>query len=293
MDLYNVLNLDKNCTKEDIRKAYYKLALQHHPDKRGEQDKFNEIQNAYEILNDDIKRQQYDNIPNKDQEKIKKLYNILKMYFTEIRPEYCNYYNQIIECFYDNDENSFMMDINDLNIRNIFDRVAKKVLQKKTIYVTKDSNQINVSLAERYKCSTIYINFDDQQVSVQLDRNKINIGSIILNIETNQDNNFSRIDENDLLIIKTISLSQYIYGGKIKIVHLDGEVIVKEFDSCLNEGTKIIIVGKGLKNDDYVGDLHVYLTIEGINSINNDEICEAYAKTVEEIIKSMFPPIDY
>jgi DnaJ-class molecular chaperone len=63
MDYYSTLGIAKTATPEEIKKAYRKLASQHHPDKGGETAKFQELQTAYETLSDPQKRQQYDNPP--------------------------------------------------------------------------------------------------------------------------------------------------------------------------------------------------------------------------------------
>ena len=59
-DFYKALDLDKTASQEDIKKQYKKLAMQHHPDRGGDIDKFKEVGEAYEILSDNDKRQQYD-----------------------------------------------------------------------------------------------------------------------------------------------------------------------------------------------------------------------------------------
>ncbi|KAL9263694.1 DnaJ protein ERDJ3A-like protein [Drosera capensis] len=62
-DPYKVLGVDRNASQRDIQKAFHKLSLQYHPDKnksKGAQAKFEEINNAYEILSDDEKRKNYD-----------------------------------------------------------------------------------------------------------------------------------------------------------------------------------------------------------------------------------------
>ncbi len=62
-DYYKILGVTKSATQEEIKKAYRKLALQYHPDKnktREAEDKFKEINHAYEVLSDLRKRQQYD-----------------------------------------------------------------------------------------------------------------------------------------------------------------------------------------------------------------------------------------
>lgn len=59
-DYYQVLGVSKEASQDDIKKAYYKLAHRHHPDKGGDEKKFKEINEAYQILSDKEKRTQYD-----------------------------------------------------------------------------------------------------------------------------------------------------------------------------------------------------------------------------------------
>ncbi len=60
-DYYNVLGIDKKASKDDIKKAFRKLAHKYHPDKGGtDESKFKEITEAYSILSDDKKRREYD-----------------------------------------------------------------------------------------------------------------------------------------------------------------------------------------------------------------------------------------
>ena len=61
-NLYEVLGLTEAASQEEIKKAYRKLSLQFHPDKTGGTtvEKFQKINEAYETLGDEEKRQQYD-----------------------------------------------------------------------------------------------------------------------------------------------------------------------------------------------------------------------------------------
>src|SRR5579884_3566377 len=62
-DYYEVLGVPRDATKDQIKEAYRKLALQYHPDRNkspGAEEKFKEISEAYAVLSDDAKRAQYD-----------------------------------------------------------------------------------------------------------------------------------------------------------------------------------------------------------------------------------------
>lgn len=59
-DFYQILGVDKGASAEDIKKAYRKLAHKYHPDKGGDEKKFKEINEAYQTLSSQEKRQQYD-----------------------------------------------------------------------------------------------------------------------------------------------------------------------------------------------------------------------------------------
>jgi DnaJ-class molecular chaperone len=62
-DYYKILGVEKTATTDEIKKAYRKLALKYHPDRGGDSEtakKFNEINEAYQVLSDSQKRSQYD-----------------------------------------------------------------------------------------------------------------------------------------------------------------------------------------------------------------------------------------
>jgi curved DNA-binding protein len=61
MDYYNILGVPRNASPDDIKKAYRKLAMQHHPDRGGDHNKFAEINSAYEVLSNSDKKSAYDN----------------------------------------------------------------------------------------------------------------------------------------------------------------------------------------------------------------------------------------
>lgn len=60
-DYYSILGVDKQASQDEIKKAFRKMAHKHHPDKEGgDESKFKEVNEAYQVIGDEQKRQQYD-----------------------------------------------------------------------------------------------------------------------------------------------------------------------------------------------------------------------------------------
>lgn len=59
-DYYEVLGVGKDASADEIKKAYRRLAVKHHPDQGGDEEKFKELNEAHEVLKDQAKRQRYD-----------------------------------------------------------------------------------------------------------------------------------------------------------------------------------------------------------------------------------------
>ena len=59
-DYYKTLGVPRTATADEIKKAFRKLARTHHPDAGGDEAKFKELNEAYEVLSDDKKRKLYD-----------------------------------------------------------------------------------------------------------------------------------------------------------------------------------------------------------------------------------------
>mgnify|MGYP000164755386 CR=1 FL=1 len=60
-NFYETLGVNETATQEEIKKSYRKLAVEHHPDKGGDENKFKKISEAYDTIGDENKRSQYNN----------------------------------------------------------------------------------------------------------------------------------------------------------------------------------------------------------------------------------------
>ncbi len=278
-DPYVILELDnlKNISKNDIKKSYKRLILKYHPDKNKDLDtteKFKEIQTAYEILCNDEKKKEYDNLSMG--EKIN-YYDKLKVTITNKYPFINDYLLFFIKNFYDDNEDNLQKDLENFNFsliyKNIMDKIpdvlnnlpSLKLKENKPnkLYVI-DINikgKIKASLKDRYcnKYSNLLINRETKEpinIFVPLVKdeyilknkgevgiNNIN-GDIIINIDIPKNyRNFTKI-ENDLYVELEIPLFKYLYGGEYVFKNLDDKDIKISCDNLLDNNI-ILLKEKG------------------------------------------------
>jgi len=114
---YDILNINKDASYDDIKKAYYKLALKYHPDKNKDSDaeeKFKEISEAYEILSDNNKRLSYDNNNNLNTNIFGNAYDIFNIFQNQFHNQNI-YINNIFSGFHNMNSIQTMKSVQTIN----------------------------------------------------------------------------------------------------------------------------------------------------------------------------------
>lgn len=118
-NFYNILNVDKNASQDEIRKAFRKLSLKYHPDRNNSYDSesiFKELNTAYEVLGDEKKRNDYDKLHNKHSKNISQISSQgLQQFLGNYSNLFQNFSPQHFINIADSDDNNIEEFINEIN----------------------------------------------------------------------------------------------------------------------------------------------------------------------------------
>ena len=233
-DYYRILELSKECSETDIKKAYKKLAFQYHPDKNNAEDaesKFREISEAYDILSNADKRRMYDNFG----------YDSVSGDIPQINP---------LDLF----QSLFNVDFTGLGEgmnSNIFvfsdlSSMPFGPLQHKMTY------NLECSLDELYhgtqkEFHIPHLSRKDNGEAVQKST------KYVINVKRgsrNGDNIVVKEGGNDLYVVEGLTLCEALTGIDINITHLDGPLQVKISDIVKpNQMFQVFNKGMPIKHD--------------------------------------------
>ena len=171
MDLYDILNIEKNASTAEIKKAYFKLARIYHPDKCKDVDageKFRKIKYAYDILINDESRKRYNLMNNKDDfhSFLERIYNNQDINWTEELKRFGINIGKITQNF---NENINLFDFIKLFTKNIVPRYKETELNNCS---ESDINVFDEDIASYYSQSTlpiIYQKYNKNNINLELD----------------------------------------------------------------------------------------------------------------------------
>jgi curved DNA-binding protein len=295
-DYYKILGVEKTATQDEIKKAYRKLAMKHHPDrnagKKSSEEKFKEITEANEVLSDPDKRKKYDTLGsnwNQYQHTGGQGFDDFSSRFGggRRRPgsgstyEYSGNINDIFgnagggfsdffESFFGGSGGGF----------------SGQTQQQKTA-IDVEAN-MNVTLEDVFVGSEKQISVEGKKLKIKInpgtkDGQKLRLkglgrsktadgtkGDLYLNIHILQ-HPFYEIKETDLYYNLDVDLYTAVLGGKENIRTLDGKTISINIPEGTESEKILRLKGLGLNNENIRGDLFVNIHVTIPKDLNKEE----------------------
>jgi DnaJ-class molecular chaperone len=304
MDLYKILNVNKQASSDEIRKAFRKLSLKHHPDRGGDEEEFKKLNRAFEILSDSQKKNEYDMKQNSPFKSANTnifsddngggmgggmaggMPDLFKMFFNGAPMGFENMHNMHnmaggpnIRIFrngrpvYQNNNVKPPPITKTLiiNLDEAYDGVVKPLEIKKWII------HDNIKKIEK---ETLYVDIpkgiDNNEIIIMENKGNINThgiqGDIKIQIKIKNDSIFIR-QGLDLLVKKSVSLKEALVGFKFEIKHLNKKsYMINNFNSnVITPNFKSVIANMGMKRGDNVGRMVILFEIEFPKTLSDEQ----------------------
>lgn len=242
MDYYQILGVSPSASPEEIKKAYRKLAMLHHPDRGGDTEKFKEISEAYDILSDDNKKRHYDNKGS----------------------DWSNPFENFSQ------QSPYFRDFAD-----IFGERVKNSVQRNPDGIV----DATITLAQAYNGSDLNINvgYANEIVTIPAgvrDGAKIRIkgkgpsrirtappGDLIIRVNIDYPAGIAR-DQDDLYIRLDVDAISAMTGTNIELEHVSGKLLSIKIPPGVNPGSKLRLAGWGMPNPQTRQPGHLYALIQ-------------------------------
>ena len=290
--LYETLGLEPDANDEQIKKAYKKLAFQYHPDRNSDPSanaKFQEINEANEVLSDPSKRGQYDN----------QLNGVPAMQFHDM--------NDILRSFFGRGGLGPEMHVfhgmqgGPGGPNMFFQNMSKPIPIVKTLNITMEQAYLGGSFPiefERWNITgntrvdervmmyaTVPCGIDENEMLIVRDNgNTINgtaKGDIKINIQITNNTEFKRHGL-DLIYKKSVTLKEALCGFDFEIKHINGKTLAfknHQNPFIIKPGFKKVIPEFGMKRENTTGNLLIEFDI-----VFPDQLTPEQIKTLSEIL---------
>ena len=294
-DYYKILGVEKTATQDEIKKAYRKLAMKHHPDrnagKKSSEEKFKEITEANEVLSDPDKRKKYDTLGsnwNQYQHTGGQGFDDFSSRFGGGRRQSGSTYE------YSGNINDIFGDMGGSGFSDFFESFfggsgggfGGRTQQQKTA-IDVEAN-MNVTLEDVFVGSEKTISVEGKKLKIKInpgtkDGQKLRLkglgrattsdgikGDLYLNIHILQ-HPFYEIKEDDLYYNLDIDLYTAVLGGSEKIITLDGKTISITIPEGTESEKTLRLKGLGQRNGGSRGDLFVKIHVTIPRNLKKEE----------------------
>jgi curved DNA-binding protein len=295
-DYYKILGVDKSASQEEIKKSYRKLAKKYHPDLNPDneksQEKFKEINEAYEVLADKDKKEQYDTIGSSANFSNGQNFDPSQYGFkggnshtyTSQGGDFSDFFN----AFFGGGGNrrSSSSSIDEFDMEDLFSGGTRSTRNRGPQRQSYES-ELNITVDEAYhgttKKMTLNIGGENKpidikvpagilpgkQLKIKADKWGINADVLFkINIEE------GRYSLNGLNVNKKLDLfpDEAALGGKKIVDTFEGKININ-IPKCISSGKKIRIPNKGFKDmKKNIGDLYIEINIVIPDKLSNREV---------------------
>ncbi len=259
-NLYDILGITQNATQDEIKKAYKKLAKQYHPDinkNAKAEDKFKEINGAYEILGDEKKRAQYDRLGNtmfgnhNFNESSKANSNVNINDFWEHLFKNNPSGNPFGSGFKHSGFSGFT-NVEDLNIEARLQISIKTAITGGLEKVRLQGDELEINIPKGIR--------DGEKLRVKGKGNNYGkqLGDLILIITIKPENDYEILDD-DLIKNIDISLRMAIFGGELSVNTIIDKIVKINIPAGVKNGQKFRIKDGGFFNKKTLETGNLYL----------------------------------
>lgn len=263
MNHYETLGVDKTATQEDIKKAYRKLVLEHHPDRGGDNEYFSKINNAYDVLKDPAKKQEYDNTLNDY------AFNSFNL-------------NDLFSSFVMNQRFQRNRDVKlsvSLELEEVF--AGKEMIINYTLFSGEQTfANVKIPAGVEHGEAIRFKSMGDNSIK------NVPKGDLIIFIKVNPHKIFER-ERSHLKIVKHVNVLDLMLGTKIELETLDKKTISVNIAKGTQPGTMLSVTGYGLPDHRTGNSGNLYIIIKGVvPNIQNEEQLERIRNINNEINNS-------
>lgn len=270
MDYYNVLGVTRTATPEEIKKAYKKLSMKHHPDRPGgNQAEFIKVQQAYEILSNSDKRDAYDHPHNPFQQQGRGQHNPFGG--TPFEHMFGQGFAQPQTPR--NRDITVQADIDLLDVMNGKNLIIQYRLSSGHI----ETVTVDVPKGAKHGDTIQYGGLGDNG-NLRHPR-----GNLFVQIRVKKSRQWGR-EEDNLIVKKIVNVFDLLIGCVIIVVTLDNKQIELKIPQGTKPGTKFSIPGYGLPNMHSSKKGNMYVTIDTeMPKISNTDILNKIEQIKNEI----------